>query len=52
MQEAAQEITDDNFGESVPLTGCEMPATAGSPFSGDLRLHVGGALRLTLNADS
>ncbi len=32
MQDAAQEITDDNFGESVPLTGCELTAP-GSPFS-------------------
>ena len=34
MQSAAQEITNDNFGESVPLSGCSTELTQpGSPFS-------------------
>ncbi len=33
MQNAAQDITDDNFGESVPLTGCSADLTQpGPPF--------------------
>ncbi len=34
MQSAAQDMTDENFGESVPLTGCSAELTPpGSPFA-------------------